>query len=522
VQIIREEVTTMTQYREILRLHSQGISQRNIAVSCACSRNTVSKIINRAEELGIAWPLEKDLTDGVLRQRLFASAEQPPTRKYPDYEYIHREMAKSGVTLSLLWNEYCENCRSSQEIPLMYSQFCHHYQQYTMKTNATMRIGRKPGEQLEVDWAGQTASIIDRETGEIITMYVFVGVLAYSQYAYVEAFASQDQESWITAHINMYHFFGGSTRVLVPDNLKTSVDKAGHSPVINKIYHEMAEHYNTAVIPARVRKPKDKPSVEGAVGVVSTWILAALRKQQCFSAVELNQAIREKLDVLNAKPFQKKEGSRHSVFMTEEKSFLLTLPATPYELATWKTATVQFNYHISVEKMHYSIPYEYIKHRVDVRMTRNVIEVFYNNNRVCSHPRLYGKSGQYSTMEDHMPENHKKFIQWNANRFISWAQSVGSHTAASVQAILASHKVEQQGYRSCMALLKLADKYGVVRLEAASAKALSYTPRPSFQSIKTILITGQDRLETQPETKEPLPSSESHGFVRGADYYGRV
>lgn len=500
----------------------QGISQRNIAISCACSRNTVSKIIQRAEELGIAWPLEKELTDGELRQRLFAEVAQAPSRKHPDYEYIHREMAKSGVTLSLLWNEYCENCRANQEIPLMYSQFCHHYQQYTLKSNATMRIQRKPGEQLEVDWAGQTTSIIDRETGEIVTMYVFVGVLAYSQYAYVEAFASQDQESWITAHIHMYQFFGGSTRVLIPDNLKTGVDKAsGHSPVINKIYHEMAEHYNTAVIPARVRKPKDKPNVEGSVGVVSTWILAALRKQQCFSSAELNRSIREKLDVLNAKSFQKKEGSRRSVFMTEEKPFLLPLPATPYELATWKTATVQFNYHISVEKMHYSIPYEFIKHRVDVRMTRNVIEVFYNNNRVCSHPRLHGKPGQYSTVEDHMPENHKKFIQWNANRFISWAQSVGTHTAVAVQAILTSHKVEQQGYRSCMALLKLADKHGVVRLEAACAKALSYTPRPSFQSIKTILATGQDRLGAQPETKEPSPSSESHGFIRGADYYGR-
>lgn len=212
-------------------------------------------------------------------------------------------------------------------------------------------------------------------------MYVFVGVLAYSQYAYVEAFASQDQESWINAHINMYHFFGGSTRILIPDNLKTGVEKAsGHSPVINRIYHEMAEHYNTAVIPARVRKPKDKPNAEGSVSVVSTWILAALRKQQCFSAAELNRAIREKLDVLNTKPFQKKEGSRRSVFITEEKPFLLPLPATPYELATWKAATVQFNYHISVEKMHYSVPYEYIKHRVDVRMTRNVIEVFYNNS----------------------------------------------------------------------------------------------------------------------------------------------
>ncbi len=514
----------MTPYREILRLHSQGISQRNIALSCACSRNTVAKIIGRAGELGIAWPLEREFTDGELRQRLFAESAQVSNRKHPDYAYVHKEMAKSGVTLSLLWNEYCEQCRSSQEIPLMYSQFCHHYQQYTMKSNATMRIQRKPGEQIEVDWAGQTASIIDRDTGEMVTMYVFVGVLSYSQYAYVEAFPSQDQESWITAHIHMYQAFGGSTRILIPDNLKTGVEKATrHEPVINKIYHEMAEYYNTAVIPAPVRRPKDKPNVEGSVGVVSTWVLAALRHLQCFSAAELNRAIKEKLEILNAKPFQKKEGSRRSVFMAEEKPYLLTLPATPYEMAVWKTATVQFNYHVSVEKMHYSVPYEYIKHRVDVRMTRTAVELFYQNNRICSHPRLHGKPGQYRTVEAHMPENHKRFVQWDGQRFISWAAQVGPYTSTAVQAILSSHKVEQQGYRSCMALLKLADKHGVDRLEAACARALSYTPRPNFQSIKTILTTGQDRLEDVSTLNETSSSSsaENHGFVRGADYYGR-
>jgi hypothetical protein len=322
----------------------------------------------------------------------------------------------------------------------------------------------------------------------------------------------------IAAHVHMYAFFGGAARILIPDNLKTGVEKASwYSPVINKTYHEMAEHYSTAVIPARVRKPKDKPNVEGSVGVVSTWIIAALRKQQCFSLAELNQAIREKLDTLNNKPFQKKEGSRRSVFLAEEKHLLLVLPAAPYELALWKIATVQFNYHISVEKMHYSTPYEYIKHKVDVRLTRNVIEVFFNNHRICSHPRLHGRPGQYSTVEAHMPENHKKYIQWNANRFVSWAQTVGSHTTITVQAILSSHKVEQQGYRSCMALLKLADKVGIARLEAACAKALSYTPRPNFQSIKT---TGQDRLNAQ-ESPSPDANSASHGFTRGADYYGR-
>jgi len=511
----------MTNYREILRLHSQGISQRSIASSCACSRNTVSKVLHRADEMDVSWPLKANMTDCELHRLLFSEVAIPPLRKRPDCESIHKEMAKSGVTLSLLWDEYCESCRQNNEIPLMYSQFCYYYQQYTLKTKATMHIKRKPGEQTEVDWAGKKAQIIDRDTGEIIEVSVFVGALSSSQYAYVEGFLSQDQECWISAHANMYQFFGGVTRILIPDNLKTGVEKASwYNPTINKTYHEMAEHYNTAVIPARPRAPKDKPNVEGTVGIVSTWIIAALRNQTFFSLVELNKSIWEKLQIFNSKPFQKKEGSRLSVFLEEEKPMLMPLPATPYELAIWKIATVQFNYHISVDKMHYSTPHEYIKHKVDVRLTRNVIEVFFNNHRICSHPRLHGRPGQYSTVTDHMPEDHKKYIQWNSERFISWAESVGPSAAITVKAILSSHKVEQQGYRSCMALLKLADKYSIARLEAACSKALSYTPRPGYQNIKTILTTGHDKVnaEITPSTNN---TSADHGFTRGAEYYGR-
>jgi len=289
----------MTNYREILRLHSLGISGRSIAASCACSRNTVAKVLNQAQELGVIWPLKEGLSDIELQQIFFPEANTPLSRKRPDYDYIHKEMAKSGVTLSLLWSEYCDKCRLNQEIPLQYSQFCYHYQQYTIKTKATMHIHRKPGEQLEVDWAGQTASLVDSDTGEIIDAYVFVGVLSSSQYAYVEAFLSQNQEAWITAHVHMYQFFGGVTRILIPDNLKTGVDKASwDSPTLNKIYQEMAEHYGTAVIPARVRKPKDKPNVEGTVGIVSTWIIAALRNQKFFSLTELYNGPK-KLDTKN-------------------------------------------------------------------------------------------------------------------------------------------------------------------------------------------------------------------------------
>lgn len=511
----------MTNYREILRLHSQGISQRTIASSCACSRNTVAKVVNRAQELALTWPLREGLSNTELGRLFFPEDAAPASRKMPDCEYLHKEMAKSGVTLTLLWNEYCENCRQRNEIPLMYSQFCYHYQQFTLKTKVTMHIHRKPGEQLEVDWAGQTTPIIDSVTGEIINAYVFVGVLSSTQYAYVEAFLSQNQECWITAHVNMYKFFGGVTRILVPDNLKTGVEKSSwFSPLINKIYQEMAEHYGTAVIPARVRRPKDKPNAEGAVKIISTWILAALRNQKFFSLTELNATIREKLLAFNSKPFQKKEGSRLSVFLAEEKPMLLPLPAAPYELATWKIATVQFNYHVSVEKMHYSVPYEYIKHKVDLRITNGVIEVFFNTTRICSHPRLHGRAGQYSTLAEHMPDDHKKYMQWNAARFVSWGESVGPNTTITVKAILASHKVEQQGYRSCMALLKLADKFSITRLESACGKALTYTPRPGYQNIKTILTTGQDKVpvEMAPPTPE---SAASHGFTRGAGYYGR-
>jgi transposase len=481
----------------------------------------VNTVLKKVQENGLQWPLPTGMSDAVLIATLFPGQKDVDSRKQPDYEYIHKEMTKSGVTLSLLWNEYCEGCRLGGEIPFMYTQFCKYYREYASKTKATMHIDRKPGEQMEVDWAGQTASIIDTDTGENIPAYIFVTVLSSSGYAYVEAFLSQNQECWICAHVNAYRFFGGVTRILIPDNLKTGVDRVSwYTPVINRTYHEMAEHYGTCVIPARVRKPKDKPKVEGTVGVVSTWIIAALRNQQFFSISELNTAIKEKLEEFNRKPFQKKPGSRLKVFMDEEKDYLLPLPHQPYELAQWKIATVQYNYHIAIDKIYYSVPYEYIKHKVDIRLTKNVVEVFFQGNRICSHPRLYGRPGQYNTVTEHMPVDHQKYTAWNGERFCSWAKSIGPNTEIVVKAFLNTHKVEQQGYRACMALLKLGDKYSVYRLEAACKRALSYTPNPSFKSIQTILKTGYDKINKK-ESVNHEKGTESYGFTRGAAYYGR-
>jgi transposase len=294
----------MTQYREILRLHSHGISQRGIAASCQCSRNTVAKVVTKAKEMSIGWPLKEELTDSDLEKTLFPGADaHSSSRRPPELEYIHKEMAKPSITLRLLWTEYCTTCRMASEQPMMYSQFCYHYQKYAETKRATMHISRKPGEQTEVDWAGKTASIINDDTGEIIPVYVFVAALSYSQYGYVEGFLSRDRECWIAAHVNMYRYFGGVSKLLVPDNLRTAVDRADwYDPAINKAYHEMAEHYDTAVVPARVMKPQDKPNAEGTVGIISTWIIAALRDQKFFSLGELNRAIFEKLEVFNRFP----------------------------------------------------------------------------------------------------------------------------------------------------------------------------------------------------------------------------
>lgn len=510
----------MVNHKEILRLKSLGLAHQKIAESCGCGRNTVTRTLARACEQNLSWDTAKELSPQQVTAALFPPEKAAPVYKMPDYEWVHREMQKSGVTLSLLWVEYCEQCRQNGELPYKSTQFNKYYADYVHKTKATMHLEHRPGETMQVDWAGQTAGILDTDAGERLDAYLFVAVLPYSGYAYTEAFLDMKQESWIEAHVHAYRFFGGVTRILTPDNLKTGVIKHTRSEtILNQTYQEMAEHYGTAVIPARPRKPKDKAVVEGAVGVASTWILAVLRNQQFLSLKELNEAIQEKLAVFNHKPFQKKEGSRAELF-AEEKLFLLPLPASSFELAVWKVATVQYNYHISVERMNYSVPYEYIKHQMDVRLTRSTVEIFFSGTRIASHLRLHGRPNQYSTQEAHMPPDHQKYLQWNGERFIQWAEKIGENTAAVVRLFLTSHRVEQQGYKSCMALLKSADQYSPARLEAACKKALTFSPAPSLKSVQAILKSGQDRLPPE-ETAQSKNGTRQHRFTRGAGYYKR-
>jgi len=306
---------------------------------------------------------------------------------------------------------------------------------------------------------------------------------------------------------------------LVPDNLKTAVTKREKDDVhINKSYLDMAEHYGTAILPARVGAPRDKAMVENTVGNVTTFILAALRNERFFSLYELNELIQERLRSLNSKVFQKREGSRATVY-AEEREYLSPLPSSPYELAEWRIATVQLSYHIHVDNQYYSVPYEYIKRRVDVRLTQRTVEVFFDGTRIASHVRRYGSSGQYCTTLEHMPPKHQEALQWNGERFRRWAAQVGPHTTAVIEMQLTGRKVEQQAYRTCMSILQLAKKHTPQRLEAACSLALSYSLRPNYKAIQSILASGRDKITVEPRRTSNPPSPT--GYTRGAEYFGR-
>ena len=509
----------MTNHKEILRLKNLGIDNQQIAESCTCSRSTVSRTLKRAAECNLNWETVKEWHNAEVSILLYPTSAAAISYKTPDFSYLHTEMSKSGVTLNLLWVEYCDQCRLTGEIPYKSTQFYKLYRDYLQKNKATMHLEHKRGELMEVDWAGTTLPIRNRTTGDMVKAYIFVAVLPYSGYTYAEAFLSMNQESWITAHINAYTYFGGVTRILVPDNLKTGVTKnSKDETILNPTYLELAEHYGTAILPARPRTPKDKASVEGVVGNVTTQILAPMRHQQYLSLFELNEDMYLHLKQFNDREFQKKTGSRTSLF-AEEKPFLLPLPKTPYEMAVWRIATVQYNYHVTVENKNYSCPFEYIRKKVDVRSTRNVVEIFYQGTRIASHTRLSEGMGLYSTTPEHMPPDHQKYLTWNGDRFRKWGRHIGENTFTVVDFFLTNPKIEQQGYKACMALLKLSDKYSQQKLEEACKRVLSYTGKPSLKGVQAVLKSGIIELKSVDMPDKPVTSK--YGITRGPHYYQR-
>lgn len=500
----------MVNYREILRLKSLRYSNSDIASSVHSSRNTVQEVLNIARAMQISWPLDNDVTNGDLRDLLYPNrGAADEKRMIPDYPKIHRELAKKGVTLTLLWTEYCLEAHAAGKIPYMSTQFGDKYRKWARATKATMRITHKPGDSIEVDWAGSTLNITDPVTGEVRPAYLFVAVLSCSLYTYAEVCPDMKEGTFIACHVHAYEFFGGVTRLLIPDNLKTGVTRnTRYETRIPRAYQEMAEHYNTAIVPARVRKPKDKPAAEGAVKTATTWILAALRDRRFFSLDEAGQAVSEKLEVLNDRPFQKRAGSRHLAYENEEKEFMLPLPAHSYEPAVWSTVKVQNDYLISDGINKYSVPYDLIGEKVDVRVTRNTVEVFYKTGRVALHTRLQKARKEPVRIQGHMPLEHQKYLSYNTEEFLRWASELGPSTVATVKHFLYSGKEPEQGYKYCVSLMKATDRYGTDRIEKACERLLSYTSQPTLRNIMTILKNGQDTLPV-----DPLPDEGSTGGV---------
>jgi transposase len=509
----------MVRYREILRLKSLGYTQRQIAASAHCSRDTIREVSKLADVRNLVWPLDPAMTDHVLQSLLYPERANLSNRKEPDYQYIHNELAKDNVTLTLLWSEYCESCHSEGSTPYMSTQFCDKYRKWARLTKATMRIKHKPGNAVMVDWAGSTFDIHDPVTGEISEAYLFVAVLPCSWYAYVEPCLDMKSESWIACHVNMYSYFGGVTRLTIPDNLKVGIDKnTRYDTILNRSYSEMSDYYDTAVVPARVDCPKDKSAAESTVKQTSTWIIAALRSRKFFTMHELKAAVSEKLEEFNTKDFKKREGSRRTAFFNEEKSFLKPRPASPYEPAVWTKATVQKDYLITDGKNKFSVPFDLIGEQVDIRVTRNTIEAFFNGARVASHPRSEKRLHDPITIQEHMPENHRKYLSYNDDEFLLWATAIGAGTLAVIKSFLESGKVSEQGYKACASLTKLADRYGHERVEIACGRALSYTSRPTIRNISTILKNRQDTIDCRHDS-QLATSGRGRGITRGAEYF---
>ena len=509
-------------YRKILELYFEDISQRTISSSTGHSRNTVSNVVRKAKELGLE-NLDDNMTNPWLESFLFPEKQAIEKGYFPvDWEKVHKELQKKNITLALLHKEYAAEAREGGKIPYAYRTFTENYGKYAKKYKLTMPIRRKPGEIMEVDWAGSTLEIKDRSTGEILSAYIFVATLPYSQLSYVEAFLDMKSTNWLTAHIHAFEYFGGVPEALVPDNLKTGVTKALRSePLLNEAYRELADYYRTVVVPSRVRKPKDKPSVEGSVGHVSRQIIASLRDYQCFHLEDLNQQIFSKLEELNTLEFQKRPGSRKKVFEEEEKSYLQALPQTRYKLTEWKIAKVQLNYHIQVERMYYSVPYDYVRESVDVRLTTDLIEVYFKETRIASHKRLKGDIGQYSTNTDHMPDNHRLYLEHNPEHNKKWAESVGPSMTQFVSYILKSN-IEKKALNILSTLRNLSTKHTKNDLEKATQTLLDISTNPTVSVLKSIL----DRKKKQPNNKKKDKDNsqthrEDYGFVRGAKYFGR-
>ena len=507
----------MRQIKEILRLkYEKGKSQREIKNLCRLGKTTVQEYLLRAKSAGVSWPLPDGMTDARLEQLLFPEKADITQGKAPiPFQYIAEELRRPNMTLWLLWEEYM------QENPgngYQYSFFNELVGKYLGSTNYSMRQEHKAGEKLFVDFGDvEEPRILNRETGEYEKVQFFVSVWGASKYAYAEAARTQDIQTWVKLNINAFRFFGCTPQYLVPDNLKSAVtESCKYEPLINNTFAELGSHYDLAIMPARPKRPKDKPLAENGVKLVKRWILARLRNGIFYSVGELNSAIRKLLEYYNTRIMKKYGKSRKELFESLDRPVAKPLPGTDYEYADWKKAKVNVNYHICFEKHDYSVPYTLIHKEVDIKATTDVIEVYFKSERVCSHARSRKVNG-YTTVKEHMPPSHQKHLEWTPERIISWAGKYGLSVKNLVETIIASTRFPEQAYKRCLGIIRMANRYPHDRLNTACERALKYRSL-SYRAVSDILKNNADKM---PDIEEPKVSRRPiiHANIRGKEYF---
>ena len=508
------ERLSMRNVREILRqkwlLKRSG---RQVARSIGISKSGVDAAVKRVRDAKLDWDAVQALSDDELEAKLYPTSAAQAARPQPDFARLHAERLKPGVTLELLHLEYLEQHPGGYG----YTRFCELYRAWAGKRRVSMRQEHKAGEKIFVDYSGKTPHIVDPQTGERINVELFVAVLGASNYTYAEATLSQRGPDWIASHVRMLEFLDGVPGVLVPDQLRSGVTKpCRYEPGVQRTYEELAEHYGTAVLPARPAHPRDKAKVEVGVQVAQRWILARLRNQTFFSLDELNARIAELVDDLNGRTMRVYGESRRQLFERVDRPALGQMPAARFIYGEWSFARVNIDYHVEVDHHYYSVPHALVHEKVDVRLSALTVEISFRNQRVATHVRSFLR-GKHTTIPEHMPHRHQKHLEWTPSRLINWAATIGPGTKGLVEAILVERKHPEQGYRSCLGILRLGKRYGEARLEAACARALGVGAR-SYRHVDSILKNGLDRVPVESPT-EPERPPVVHDNVRGRGYY---
>lgn len=504
--------TSMTKIKEILRLkYDSGLSTRKIAACTKVGRSTISEILTRFKQSSLSWPLPDNCSETELNNVLYREKATNHNKVMPDFTQYYVELKRKGMTKRLQWEEYVAECQSNA---YGYSQFCEHYLRWQKKQKRSMRQIHIAGDKLFIDYCGPTIPIVNPETGEIRQAQIFVATLGASNYTYVEASPSQKLEHWLEAHANAFEHFGGVPALLVPDNLKAAVTKTDrYEPKLNDSYRKLANHYNTAVMPARPYKPKDKAKAENAVLIVERWIMMRLRHQEFHTFHELNIAIRELMNDLNNREMKHLGASRKELFERLDKPALNPLPSSRYLYTELKRAKVGPDYHIEYKRHYYSVPHQLVGQRVDLEANARLIQIYHQGNLVAQHPASQRERG-LSTHPEHMPSNHK-YQKWSPERLLGWGEKIGVATRQVVDTQLSSKAHPAQAYRSCLGLLNLTKKYGDMRLEQACKDAL-LAEKPYLRFIKNLL---ENHREGSLSSEQNITPNILHSNVRGSNFY---